>query len=63
MSLREIAMRKQEPAADADECPSCLWFDDLERQYTEHPTIQRKVAKWRALHLEHDECLAARDDG
>ncbi|MFF3067506.1 hypothetical protein [Kitasatospora sp. NPDC057936] len=62
MSLHEIALRKQEPAADADECPSCLWFEDLERQHTEHPTILRKVAKWRALHLEHDECLAAHDD-
>ncbi|MGW2255961.1 hypothetical protein ACWCXH_38325 [Kitasatospora sp. NPDC001660] len=63
MSLREIALRKQERADDADECPTCQRLDGLDAQYTEHPTIRRKIAKWRAQHLDDGECLAAHNDG
>lgn len=58
MSLREIAFRVQERAADADECPTCQWLDDLDVRHAEQPTIRRKIAKWRAQHFDDGECLA-----
>ncbi|MGW7584110.1 hypothetical protein ACWGKU_24150 [Kitasatospora sp. NPDC054768] len=50
-------------APDAGKCPGCELFDGMAAQYPDNPTILRKVAKWRAQHLDDGECLAVRDDG
>ncbi len=52
-----------ETAPDAGQCPGCGLFDGMEAQYPDMPTILRKVAKWRAQHVDDGECLAVRDDG
>ncbi|WBP87012.1 hypothetical protein [Kitasatospora cathayae] len=62
MSLHEIARRVPERHPDADECPSCQYFNDLDVQHAEHPTIQRKIAKWRGQHIADGECLTVPDE-
>ncbi|MER7842948.1 hypothetical protein ABTZ03_03255 [Kitasatospora sp. NPDC096077] len=62
MSLYEISLRTPEtPVPDADECPSCLYFDALDADHFEHPTIRRKIAKWREQHIADRECMAVPD--
>ncbi|WP_030241189.1 hypothetical protein [Streptomyces sp. NRRL S-350] len=52
-----------ETAPDAGLCPACKLFDGMDAQYPGKPTILRKVAKWRAQHVDDGECLAVRGDG
>ncbi|MFB7128564.1 hypothetical protein [Kitasatospora sp. NPDC056273] len=52
-----------EVAPDAGQCPGCELFDGMETQYSDMPTILRKVSKWRSQHVDDGECLAVRDDG
>ncbi|MEE1781640.1 hypothetical protein PUR71_01625 [Streptomyces sp. SP17BM10] len=62
MSLREIAQRAQEPAADADQCPTCQLLDAQDAEHAGHPKILGRIARWRAQHVADGECLAVPDD-
>ncbi|MFF2148855.1 hypothetical protein [Kitasatospora sp. NPDC058190] len=63
VSLREIALR--EPAkstVDADKCPSCLWFDAMEREAYKDPagvdhSRLTDVRVLRRRHAESEDCL------
>ncbi|MEV8328984.1 hypothetical protein [Kitasatospora sp. NPDC056731] len=63
MSLREIARREPgQPTVDADKCPSCQWFDAMEREASKSPegVDRSKLANARGLRLRHEasgECL------
>lgn len=43
---------------DADECPSCEYFNGVAAQYPadDNPTIARHLVRWRKQHAEDGEC-------